>query len=949
MKLRAQIISVVLVPIIGLGIVSALGVQTSLETLEQTEKAERSVDLALPLTDLIHQLQVERGLSAGHIASGGQNFQLELPTQRKVVDAAIAVYRQTESEIATSNPSAVSELDDLLGQLDRNRQGVSGLTLTVPEMARFFTASVRTAIELNAQIYANFSKVELLRAGAGMVQVSEAKEAAGLERAMGATGFGAGAFSPIILRRFGEFGRLQSSELKQAQLYSELLESAQQFEAGPEYDAIQRLRGVVFASEGQDLKGITAPEWFQTSTAWVEYLRQVELRFGEAVKREAHNLTVAASRDVWVYAGLAVFALLASMLGGLVLTQRFGRRIDGLSASMAQIATKDFDTKISHLAEKSEIGDLSRSLDKMRSQLKNAENAQLEIAYKSAAFEVAGAPLIMTDLDFNIRMMNSAFVRMARTRADDFRASIPDFDPDALMGKNMDNFHAIPEKARARLSDPKNLPIKTKLSVGNAYIGLLVDAIHDHEGEKIGYVVDWKDQTDQMHNQVLMEAIDSGQGRVEIAIDGSLQNANATFAEMLGAAPEDLQGMDMKACLSLETGDTSGSDFWQDVENGNSTFARFHLRGTERDVIIDGSLGPIPNHKGETTGFLLLGTDVTDERRAKLAAEERQQKMSEAQTSVVSAFETSLLRLSDGDLTATIDFEFAEDYEQLRSNYNDAVSSLRNALADVLDATASIQEHSAEVRSASDDLSKRTERQAATLEETSAALNQLTVSVKSASDGASQASNVVEEARKNAENSGSVVRDAVDAMAEIENSSKAISNIISVIDDIAFQTNLLALNAGVEAARAGDAGRGFAVVASEVRGLAQRSSDAAREINELITSSGEQVQRGATLVNQAGTALNEIVASVSDIATHVSAIANSANEQSTGLSEINEAIAELDRATQHNTAMVEESTATSQNLQSQADLLSTTTSRFLTEPASGLSTSEMDGTWQEAS
>ena len=247
------------------------------------------------------------------------------------------------------------------------------------------------------------------------------------------------------------------------------------------------------------------------------------------------------------------------------------------------------------------------------------------------------------------------------------------------------------------------------------------------------------------------------------------------------------------------------------------------------------------------------------------------------------------------------------------------------------------------MRSATAELSKRTENQAATLEETSAALTELTVSVQSTSEGAAKASQVVGDAHKNAEESGEVVRTAVAAMEEIETSSKSISSIITVIDDIAFQTNLLALNAGVEAARAGDAGRGFAVVASEVRALAQRASEAAGEISELINSSGQQVQKGATLVQKAGSALTEIISSVQDISVHVSSIAKSAKEQSVGISEINDAIADLDTATQLNAAMVEETTATSESLNAQSEVLSQTTSNFITDSgiASAASTPEI--------
>ena len=180
---------------------------------------------------------------------------------------------------------------------------------------------------------------------------------------------------------------------------------------------------------------------------------------------------------------------------------------------------------------------------------------------------------------------------------------------------------------------------------------------------------------------------------------------------------------------------------------------------------------------------------------------------------------------------------------------------------------------------AADDLAHRTESQAATLEETAAALEELTASVKSASEGAMQASDVVSEAKSNAEDSGDVVNMAISAMDEIEKSSEHITQITSVIEDIAFQTNLLALNAGVEAARAGDAGRGFAVVASEVRALAQRSSDAANEIKSIISTSAEHVESGVQLVNRAGDALKEILASIADINGLVGEIANSSNEQ----------------------------------------------------------------------
>jgi methyl-accepting chemotaxis protein len=239
-----------------------------------------------------------------------------------------------------------------------------------------------------------------------------------------------------------------------------------------------------------------------------------------------------------------------------------------------------------------------------------------------------------------------------------------------------------------------------------------------------------------------------------------------------------------------------------------------------------------------------------------------------------------------------------------------------------------VQGDAREIASASDNLSRRTEHQAATLEETAAALAEITAAVNSAAEAARNALGVVTEARGNAESSGRVVEEAVAAMGEISQSSRQISRIVSVIDDIAFQTNLLALNAGVEAARAGDAGRGFAVVASEVRALAQRSSEAAREIGGLISASGRHVEKGVDLVGEAGEALRRIATSVNGISDHVANIVHSAQEQSASLNEVNGSMTQLDQVTQQNAAMFEETSAASQSLMSQAEALAAQMARF---------------------
>jgi len=277
-----------------------------------------------------------------------------------------------------------------------------------------------------------------------------------------------------------------------------------------------------------------------------------------------------------------------------------------------------------------------------------------------------------------------------------------------------------------------------------------------------------------------------------------------------------------------------------------------------------------------------------------------------------------LQRLAEGDLSFQLSEPFAPDFEALRSDLNQTVMQLAEVMGQITRSSSSIDGGSREIAGSADDLSRRTEQQAASLEETAAALDQITANVRSASKRAEEARQVASEANASAMRSSQLVDEAMQAMHRIEQSSELISNIIGVIDGIAFQTNLLALNAGVEAARAGEAGRGFAVVAHEVRELASRSASAAREIKQLIQTSGEEVKDGVRFVQDTGEALREIGVHVTAINGQVEAIAVSAREQSVGLAEINTAVNQLDQGTQKNAAMVEENNAASAMLMGEA-------------------------------
>lgn len=284
----------------------------------------------------------------------------------------------------------------------------------------------------------------------------------------------------------------------------------------------------------------------------------------------------------------------------------------------------------------------------------------------------------------------------------------------------------------------------------------------------------------------------------------------------------------------------------------------------------------------------------------------------------VSQIGEALAKIAQGDLTARVD-NLPKEFAQIGVDLNSATDALRDALSKMSGGITAMSTGSDEIRFASDDLARRTEQQATNLEKTASAINDVTSKVGETASAANNARMEINSTQQQALEGSSVVEQAVDAMSRIEESSKQISQIISVIDGISFQTNLLALNAGVEAARAGESGKGFAVVASEVRALAQRSADAANDIKSLITISAQQVANGVDLVGRSGVAFGGITERVNSLSLALETIADTTQSQAQNLSQINTSVGEMDRMTQQNAAMAEECTAAARSLAEQSD------------------------------
>ena len=618
-----------------------------------------------------------------------------------------------------------------------------------------------------------------------------------------------------------------------------------------------------------------------------------------------------------------------ALLGWLI-AQSIAKPITQLGSAMINVAGGKTDSDIPYRQRGDELGDMSRSLNQFKDDLGAAAEANKVSLFKGSAFDYSSMPMMIIDRDFMVTYANSGTEKLFKEYAEDFKTAWPNFNPENIIGTCIDTFHTNPSHQRKMLADPSILPFETDISIGDLRFHLSVSGVFDHEGEYVGNILQWDNVTAIRTNAGILSALDRSQAIIEFTIDGHILNANENFLKSVGYEFSEIVGKHHRIFVdSIYAQSREYKSFWEELQAGGYVTDKFRRVSKSGEKLwLEATYNSLTDGSGKPYKVIKIATDITESEEIRFRQEAEIANTTAAQERVVTELASGLKALSEGKLIATIDEPFEGEYEALRSDFNSALDQLTATMQKIMSTAVAIQNGAVEMSQASDDLSKRTENQAAALEETAAALDEVTATVQETAKAAEEARGVVTSARTDAETGGQVVRETVGAMGAIKESSEKISQIIGVIDEIAFQTNLLALNAGVEAARAGEAGRGFAVVASEVRALAQRSSDAAKDIKDLISASAQHVNTGVSLVDQTGTALDKIVTQVANVDALVSDIASSANEQATGLAEVNSAVNDMDRVTQKNAAMVEESTAACHNLTSESDQLTRMVKHF---------------------
>ncbi len=400
-------------------------------------------------------------------------------------------------------------------------------------------------------------------------------------------------------------------------------------------------------------------------------------------------------------------------------------------------------------------------------------------------------------------------------------------------------------------------------------------------------------------DEAILQIVERTQAVIHFAPDGTILRANENFLNALGYPDEsEVIGKHHSIFVQKKYRESEAYEkFWEDLRAGKFFSDEFpRITKDDKVIWISATYAPVYDEAGEVVRITKIATEITGQREA------------------IRAIADGLEALSAGDLSHRVKLTAQDRLRELADAFNAAAEHISGLIRQVQTVSGEIDSTATEIGDNSDELSQRTETQAATLEETAAAVEELNANAKSAADYATEVGREAEETKTAAEGSSKVVEDVTEAMKRIETSSDSISQIISVIDDIAFQTNLLALNAGVEAARAGEAGRGFAVVASEVRTLAQRSAESAQEIKALISESGIHVKAGVEMVGRASGELGNIFSGVDRISDRIREVVHGLNEQTMTLGEINTAISQLDTVTQQNAAMVNQTASAIRNL-----------------------------------
>ncbi len=774
----------------------------SLQLLSSSNKLGDMVSFSVQASNLVHELQKERGMTAGYLGSKGSKFADSIVTQRQTTDSKLQTLKQSLSEF---NPSDISfeferdlaEVIDRLQEVTQIRQSVNDLSLSLQAALGYYTsnnADLLRLIELMSTLAPDEEMAIMISAYANYLQ---GKERAGIERAVLANTFSKDEFTGNLFNRFMELVTIQN-------VYTSVFKSLARKQDVDYYEskvtgefvlATDRMRQIAIDQAATGGFGIEPTHWFKMQTGKINLLKDVEDHLAQGLANKAEEIESASLNTLLASILISLLGVLASVFMGYLIVRNLRDQIGGEPRDIQLVAERIADGVLQGETDNAEASGIYASILTLQQRLDTVIEKDIQSIINAAKQGDLANRIDLNDKAGFYRTLSEGVNQLVETSEE-----IVD-----------DTVRVFSSLANGSLND----------SITREYQGSF--------------------------NRLKQDA-NATIERLKQVIEGDIQ-------QLVNAA---LQG---DLSQRINTADKQG--FFAEMASG-----------------INQLVDSVEKIFSEASGVMK--------------------------------------RMSSGDLTQSVEGDYAGRFEEFKQDINSTIANLQTTVASLLESSSILASTSSEIAAANNSLSERTENQATTLEQTAATMEQLTSTVKNNAERSERANSLATSARDSALNGGAVMGQASKAMTEINHASHKIAEIISVIDEIAFQTNLLALNASVEAARAGEQGRGFAVVATEVRNLAGRSATAAREIKDLINDSVLKVENGVSLVAQSSNSLEEIVEGIAALDDIINEVSNASLEQSEGIEQVNKAVISLDGVTQQNAALAEQNNAASSSLHDQA-------------------------------
>ncbi|MEM7762594.1 MAG: nitrate- and nitrite sensing domain-containing protein [Pseudomonadota bacterium] len=841
MTLKQKLCLAVLVPVLGLLWFGQSEIRRAANNKTQAERVLVLTELAVTASAMVHELQKERGMSAGYLGSNGQKFADALPQQHTTADTRIetleALLRGFDrTDFNDAFQQQLQESEQMLGQIGEWRKRILSQSTTVGEGISYYTSTNGAFLKLVEAIPQQIASGRIAIEGVAFSAFLQSKERAGIERAVLASVFAKDRFEPGMLERLLALVTIQDTYLDRFRSFAPQasIDALRAAETDVAMTRPERFRRQAIDNADVGGFGVDPAVWFEAQTAKIDQLKSLEDSVANLLTLHAteyRQLAISKMLTATIIVAASVAAAIFMALYVVADTLRLlGAEPRRLRQVVDEVANGNLDLDIS--TERPASGVFASAQLMQQSLRKRAAEDRRTLAEMTRireALDNIDGNVIIVNQEHRVVYANPAITKLLDSIAPSLRQIVPHFTPGDLTNLTFDDLHdncSLTQDTLARLNRSQS----EMMELAGLTLRVNINPILSASGSRLGTVVEWRDRTKAVAAEKEVQAVVRSAGEGDLGVRISVDDKDE--------------------------------------------FLRALAEGVNR--LLETSEGVI----SETTR--VLGA------------------------------------VAAGDLSNTIDSDYAGAYEQLKQDTNATVAKLREVVAEIQQAADSVGVGSSEISEGNANLSERTEQQAGSLEETASSMEQMTSSVRQNADNASQANQLALDAREQAKQGGNVVSTAVSAMAEISTASGKIADIIGVVDEIAFQTNLLALNASVEAARAGEQGRGFAVVASEVRNLAGRSATAAREIKTLIDDSVDKVKDGTALVNESGEMLSEIVDRVTKVTDIVGEIAAASQEQSAGIEQVNSAVVKMDELTQQNAALVEQAAAASESLSDQA-------------------------------